>query len=397
MACTDCNETNVPEVDNSSIECCELTPTNCVVTSEAIPCLQVGKGSTLTNLFKRLCIKLNSTPTSFLQLTDTPSSYEGQEGKVATVGPDGGIIFSDSCCWEGGTNYIFVKAQGTPLENGQELADAYTFAKTQSATATNRFTVLLSPGYYDLQSDLILDEEYIDITSLSEEDNIHTFSSDIYITVDNITLKGITLDTGVLYVSDSLPNIKVENCSGGNGFATGSNILEGSFLNCKGGDNSFTASVVSGVFERCEAGDVSFGPIASGIFIKCKGGAASFGVSVADGHFKDCESLSDSYGRNNICSGFFEGCKGGDSCFGLNADISGTFIRCEGEASAFKGSNITNAIVESCIGGSSSFQLSQVGGTIIDSYYIRCRLTSGTYGIPGATKVLCVDGNYNII
>lgn len=97
MACEDCNETNVPEVDNSSVECCELTPTNCVVTSEAVPCLQVGKGSTLTNLFKRLCAHLKAI--GFLTLKDSPSSYEGQAGKCVKVNDaESGVEFDDCCC-----------------------------------------------------------------------------------------------------------------------------------------------------------------------------------------------------------------------------------------------------------------------------------------------------------
>lgn len=94
MSCTDCNETNVPEVDNSSVECCELTPTNCVITSEAVPCLKIGKGDTLTKLFKRLCKYLNRL--GFLDLIDTPNSYTNQEGNVVVVNQDGdGVTFEN--------------------------------------------------------------------------------------------------------------------------------------------------------------------------------------------------------------------------------------------------------------------------------------------------------------
>lgn len=97
MPCTDCNDTNVPEVDNSSIECCELVSDKCVVTSEAVPCLQVGKGATLTHLFKRLCLHLKKL--SFLRLFDTPSSYSGSAGSSVIVNEDeDGLEFSDCLC-----------------------------------------------------------------------------------------------------------------------------------------------------------------------------------------------------------------------------------------------------------------------------------------------------------
>lgn len=58
MACTDCNDTNVPEVDNTPLECCELISDKCVVTSAAVPCLQIGKGWTLAQVLQRLCSNL---------------------------------------------------------------------------------------------------------------------------------------------------------------------------------------------------------------------------------------------------------------------------------------------------------------------------------------------------
>jgi hypothetical protein len=55
-----CKETNVPTVNDAAIECHELTPTNCVVLSEAVACLQTGKGQTLTQLLTRLCSNLTA-------------------------------------------------------------------------------------------------------------------------------------------------------------------------------------------------------------------------------------------------------------------------------------------------------------------------------------------------
>lgn len=79
----ECNDTSIPTVDETALECCELIGTNCVVTSEAVPCLRVGKGSTLTHLFSKLC--KNLTNMTFLNLVDTPNSYTGLSGQVVRV------------------------------------------------------------------------------------------------------------------------------------------------------------------------------------------------------------------------------------------------------------------------------------------------------------------------
>jgi hypothetical protein len=55
-----CNDTNIPAVDDTALECCEIHSTNCIVTAEAVPCLAVGKGSTLTKLFRKLCTALTN-------------------------------------------------------------------------------------------------------------------------------------------------------------------------------------------------------------------------------------------------------------------------------------------------------------------------------------------------
>jgi hypothetical protein len=99
-----CKQTNIPTVNDDAIECHELTPTNCVVLSEAVPCLQAGKGSTLTNAFKRICSVLNSiissiSNMSFLSLVDTPSNYTGAAGQQVAVNANGtGLVFRDCEC-----------------------------------------------------------------------------------------------------------------------------------------------------------------------------------------------------------------------------------------------------------------------------------------------------------
>ena len=49
-----------------------------------------------------------------------------------------------------GTNYYIVQGNGTPLENYNEFVSIYQHIfTTKSPSATNKFTIILNPGYYD--------------------------------------------------------------------------------------------------------------------------------------------------------------------------------------------------------------------------------------------------------
>ncbi len=66
-----CKDTNIPSVDETALECCEIHSTNCVVTSEAVPCLKTGKGATLTKLFSNLCIVIKDIYSKLTGVDDT--------------------------------------------------------------------------------------------------------------------------------------------------------------------------------------------------------------------------------------------------------------------------------------------------------------------------------------
>ena len=61
MANENCNDTNIPSVNEDALECCHTHSSNCILLAEAVPCLQTGKGQTLTELLKRLCANLSKT------------------------------------------------------------------------------------------------------------------------------------------------------------------------------------------------------------------------------------------------------------------------------------------------------------------------------------------------
>jgi hypothetical protein len=131
---------------------------------------------------------------------------------------DGNLEFLQSIGLTG-TNYIYVSANGTNVENGTLLTTAYAQAilKTPNGLAlskTNRYTILLAPGKYYLPSPLSLTTEYVDLVSTSGQKDVLLSSSDdpLLVLTDNIKLVGISVGTYDLTILYELVNVIVENC-----------------------------------------------------------------------------------------------------------------------------------------------------------------------------------------
>jgi len=298
-----------------------------------------------------------------------------------------------------GSQYIYVAANGTDVENAAELQAAYDLAKTLSPSADNVITVIVAPGTYKFPlGGLILDTEYIDLVSLTGNtdvifdidisdpfiysgNNITDVSYCLEVKENNIYVKGIKGKLrqstnfndywweGTDYIlpikiQNNLPNIIIENCIGG-WFSFG-------------GDFTFFSNPVniSGTFINCQAGWYSFGSgstgsEASGTFINCKSSAWSFGQQgTASGYFENCEGTA-SFGRDGVASGTFINCKDNGSGFGRSGTSSGLFINCQGANGSFSG----------------------FSGIIGKVYY--CRLSSGTFDpVSGSGKTIyCIDSN----
>jgi hypothetical protein len=218
-----------------------------------------------------------------------------------------------------GTNYVYVMADGTDVENAAELSAAYTTAQSMSPSATNRITIVCGPGYYNFSSSAFtMSTQYIDLVSLDGNRSIifNSVNSNvgISITANDVFVKGVDVSIGLFggapksfLIGNNLNLLKVENCKGGGG----------SF-----GGYSFT-SIVSSTFINCEGGGASFGSgaNASGTFINCVGGGDSFGGDYT-------------FGSGSIASGIFTNCTaegGGFGSFGSAAfggTASGTFTNC---------------------------------------------------------------------
>jgi hypothetical protein len=272
-----------------------------------------------------------------------------------------------------GSNYLFVKADGTPSQNATELSASYVQAKASSPSATNRIAILASPGKYTFASTFTLDTQYIDVVSLTGEcDILVTGSGTIAVTANDVYVRGIDVDTKNFTVVDNLPLLKVKNCKGGDySFGGQLNPIQGSqplnpilvngtFTDCEGGDFSFAGNGMAyGTFTNCVGGDSSFGYYCNGIFTNCIAGDFSFG------------------GEMGYIGGTMENCTAGDNSFAPVGNINST------------------AVLDSCVGGLNSF--ASTSNIPITGKLIKCRLTSGNFVTVNVQSpgdlILCINSD----
>jgi hypothetical protein len=317
----------------------------------------------------------------------------------------------------GGTNYIFVKGDGTPEENAIELQEAYDTAKTM-------------PRYRGLLSGI--NTFYIDQTFESSENNlfyrvISNYTGDVskyiffavQVTEEEAKSVHTTVvvapgeykfydmsmsfnmdDCGINVVSlTGLPDVIIDNLS------VGSQCRYSHFrgLKCKIGFHVEASAYPDMIFENCQGGNNSFGksndyenrPDAGGIYINCVGGDDSFGYT-STGKFYNCKAGDDSYGSDNEASGEFYNCTGGEGAFAGNEGVaSGKFYNCKGGKFSFGGNGQVSGEFYNCIGDKRSF-----GGDegIISGRLYYCKLTEGEYEANKWGKlVLCIDGNDTVV
>jgi hypothetical protein len=377
--------------------------------------------------------------TEFTNLTTEElfSTPEFKAAVLAAAGGGGGGLE--------GTNYIYVAANGTDVENAAELQAAYTTAQGMSPSATNRITIVAAPGYYNFGFSLfIMSTEYIDLVSLDGNRSIIFNSSDpggtIALNADNIYVKGVDTQTKGFYVLAGWAfGMKVENCKGGDdSFHNTGSGSGGTFIDCDGGDRSFASgsgSIAAGVYINCTAGIRSFGNkgTASGIFKNCTAGGGSFGANdqnqlgsatatgifencvctgdtsfgsalyfttgMAAGTFTNCTAIGNAFGSVGVASGIFTNCTTqGSNTFADSGTASGTFRNCIAYGSGnFASSGTFSGKGYYCVGSWPSFARS---GTITGQLYY-CK-TLGAFssfgGVSGSGKIrLCIDGDENIV
>jgi hypothetical protein len=397
-----------------------------------------------------LGVKDNKRDDGYIACAISVEDLAAQIGGLQTVAVDGVTITGNGTSGNplvaiggglGGTQYVFVAADGTDLQNAAELQAAYVTAQGMSPSITNRITVIAAPGSYNFNTvNFEMDTDYIDLVSLDGNKSIvFNGSNTIEITTNDVFVRGVDVGTLSFTVANSLNLLRVENCSGGDYSFGWNGTASGTFTNCTGLYGSFggDTGTANGVFTNCTGGNFSFGGngIASGVFTDCTGLDRAFGSGgTADGTFTDCSGGDDSFGGNagtasggftnctggdnsfgggggtasgtfinciggfgslggntGTASGVFTNCTGADRAFGWNGNADGTFTNCTGRGGAFGGGGTASGVFNSCIGGSNSFG---DGGTL-DGFLYYCRLTSGSFETVSGAGVtrLCIDGS----
>ena len=260
-----------------------------------------------------------------------------------------------------GTNYVYVAADGTDIENAAELQAAYITATTMLPSATNRITVIAAPGYYNFGSTTFtMNTQYIDLVSLDGNRSIvfnsSTSAGTISITANDIFVKGLDVQTKRFYIGDSLNLLKLENCIGLGDFSFGGNYstifvsLPSTFINCECGIWGFKAQNINGTFIGCKTGGGSLG--------------YNDTYSIASGLFRDLEC----------------------GTFNLSNDNTGTFINVRG--GAFNSSKFSG-LFYSCIFDSPN-AVSIVGGKL---YYCVSKVVNLPIVSGGGRTYYCINGD----
>ena len=315
---------------------------------------------------------------------------------------------------------IVVETTASATTNGINLLAAYAAAKAltpngAALSATNRASVIIPPGVYDLGSGegytpLTLDTEFVDLIGLTSDrksqhikgtppatnsgvivqtaDDVHVSNLYVKILTEVESANWDDTDSAAYFPSTSLSNTVVDNCqfdgqdgSNDEGPRLFSMRLyieySGTFNNCTGGNFAFggAGGTASGTFTNCTGGGDAFGGggTASGTFTNCTGGDYSFGGGTASGTFTNCTGGDYSFGGGGgTASGTFTNCTGGEAAFGGDeGTASGTFNYCTGGADAFGD-----------------------GGTLSGQLYY-CRLTTGSFQTlaEGGKLRACVNGS----
>jgi hypothetical protein len=312
--------------------------------------------------------------------------------------------------------YIIVRPSASATTNGTELRNAYAAAKaftpnTSALSATNRATVILLPGRYDLGTTrLNLDTDFVDIIGLTDTPEqvvitsqvILSDSGTVYQTANDVKIKGVTIDrtdspagSGAGRTAAYFPFPKataITSWSGdgttmtiaanGHGLQTGDSVrisgsgnssVDGVFTVTRIDDNSFsypsTVNAAGSIGTATERFNLTY--IENCVF----SGTSNSGMRQTteySGTYRRCTGGSFSFGAQSFASGTFEDCIGGSNSFGGGASIdsiaSGTFKRCSSGSNSF-GYQIASGVFEDC---SANTGLNSFGSTTSSGTFTRC-------------------------
>ena len=281
-----------------------------------------------------------------------------------------------------GSKYVIVPQGTNDAHRGNNLRAAYTRAASLGPSASNRITVIVPPGAYNLGSDgLVMDTSYVDIIGLvpcqmttkqvftdragrqrsktvsAAEQHTASINGTITQTVDNVHIESVYLQfywptvSGTNTVLRHVWMTDMRNIGGGLEYA-------GQYIDCVSGSWGFSSHI-------------------SGTFIDCVAETHSFGNSevTTSATLIDCTAYEQSFGGRGGggASGTFTRCVGGDFCFGGWGNASGTFIDCVAGQESFAGGGWTaSGTFIGCVGDEGSFGSSTEGGGTVSGTFIDC-------------------------
>jgi hypothetical protein len=138
--------------------------------------------------------------------------------------------------------------QSIVLESGGDIAAAYTAAKAltpngSALSATNRATLALMPGEYEITEELEIDAEFVDVVSLGNGASSFISGDQITVSANDVRISGINAgSSALLYISGDKPLQVFDSCvatSYGSFSDDGGGTCSGTFTNCVGGAFSF--------------------------------------------------------------------------------------------------------------------------------------------------------------
>jgi hypothetical protein len=92
--CNGCGDPSVPTVNEDALECCELTPTNCVVTSDYQEYFKIGKGKTLTYAINKIAsvVKAIAVRVTNLEALHNYSTFTAIITQAGVIAPTATIV-----------------------------------------------------------------------------------------------------------------------------------------------------------------------------------------------------------------------------------------------------------------------------------------------------------------
>jgi hypothetical protein len=270
-------------------------------------------------------------------------------GSRSWIASSGGGLSGD------GINFVVVTATDDATTNGTNLRSAYTAAAAltpngSAKSATNRSTLIVTPGNYDLgTTPLTMDTEFVDlfgltnnpeqvlITSAVSSDNSGTLVQ----TADNVIISGVTLKN--TQNSNSANDDSTDPAAYAPSSNLSSTIIRKVIFTASNNGRAMRNGVIySGRYEDCVIpsgvyyGFGSFGGEASGTFIRCSAYSNAFGFFCdASGVFEDCYCFNAGFGCLGDITGTMRNCRvSSTSSFGYaSSESTGTLINCESAGS----------------------------------------------------------------